>query len=78
MPLRLMLSGVVVHIINEVMITSDDYLMLVWQGIQECDKSVEFTSVAVLGEVASVDEDISFWELADVEIFVEVVGVAHR
>lgn len=77
MPFRFMLGGIIIHIIDKVMIPSNDNLMLVGKCIKKGNESVEFPSITILGEVASVDEDVCLWKFADVQVLVEVVGVAH-
>lgn len=53
-----MFGGIIVNIIDEVVVASDDDFVLVGQCIQEGDKSVELAPVAILGEVSGVDEDV--------------------
>lgn len=59
-----MFGGIIVNVIDEVVVASDNDLMLVGQRIQEGDESVELAPVAVLGEISGVDEDVRFRQFA--------------
>lgn len=59
MPFGFVLELVVLVVEGEVMVAGDDHFVLVGQALDEVDESIDFTAVAVLSEVAGVDEDVS-------------------
>mgnify|MGYP006928749201 FL=1 len=77
-PFGLVFSFVVLPIQHEIVVASYHYLVLVREAFKKIPEAIDLPTIGVLREIASMNEDVSWWQAVDVDTIVTIVGVRHR
>ena len=76
-PFGLVFSFVVLPIQHEIVVASYHYLVLVREAFKKIPEAIHLPTIGVLREIASMNEDVSWWQAVDVDTIVTIVGVRH-